>query len=235
MAVAVVHPLEVVDVRDHERDARTVLAGACKLGVEPVGEPSAIGEIREGVRLHLSRQSRNVADGLRERTGKASSQCRREGERDGGREEDEAPVSLRRCVDRRHRLDGEDRGVRYAERGALSGKLRLAEHDSSVHDAAGRSVRSARDHAAPLDENESCMGRQRRRLPHERKHVVAKRYGDRHAREYVNAVVDRGRRGDPGARSQDSGRMSADHDPRMLRASDRPESALVLSEDRALE
>ena len=132
MAEAVVDRLEVVDVGDHEREARPVPRGALELVLEPGGQGPAVGEARQSVRVCLPRQARDVADHLCERPGELARERRGEQERDGGGEEDEAPVALGESIDRRDRLDGHEGRACRSERRRLRGEGRSAEVDAAA-------------------------------------------------------------------------------------------------------
>ena len=105
MAEAVVDLLEVVDVRDHERHARPVPVRVLQLVLQALGQLATVGETGQGVGLRLAAQAGDVVDDLRDRTREARGECCRQRERHDRREEDEAPISRRGCVDGRDRLD----------------------------------------------------------------------------------------------------------------------------------
>ncbi len=94
MAEAVVDRLEVVDVGDHERDARTRQVCTCELALESFVQAPAIREAGQRIGLCLAAQPCDVADHAGDRPCKPRREdgCNRERER--RRQEDEPPVTL---------------------------------------------------------------------------------------------------------------------------------------------
>jgi len=86
-----------------------------------------------------------------------------------------------------------------------------------------------------VNEHECRMLWQRRHLPEQSEHVVAKRQRHRDAGEDVNAVGDRRGRSDPGRRSKGANCTSVQLDPRMPCTSNRANGRIIVQDDRPLQ
>ena len=183
----------------------------------------------------LPRQARDIADHLCERPGDLARERRGDQEREGGGEEDEAPVALGESIDRRDRLDGHERRACRPERRRLRGESRSPQVDAAAADLHGLAFRPACDHAAVPDEQQRAMSGQRRRLAKERQDLVPERQRDRHGREHAQPIRDRGGRGDPRRPGEGADRTAVEVDPGVAVLGDPAQVGLVPGHDRALQ
>jgi hypothetical protein len=235
VAVAVVDRLEVVEVGDHEGDARAVAGRARELVLEPHGQLATVREPRERVGVRLAGQPRDVPDHLRERPREPARERRGENQRQRGTEEDEAAVRLRQRVDRGDGLDGDERHSRGAQWRRLRREPAPAEVGAPPADAELLPLVPTGEHAPVADEQERAVLRQRRRLAEQREHVLTQGERDRHRGERADTVRDRGRGGDSRRRRQRPDRAAAVVDARLPVGGDALERGHVVGDDGALE
>ena len=133
------------------------------LDIEAFVERATVGEIRERIRLGLTRQPREISEHAGDRTREPRRETRCERQRERRREEELATVVVDARLDGRDRLDGDDRGSGGIERRRLRLERDGTELEPSVLDDPARSNRSAGDDAPMPHEDERGVPRKRRR------------------------------------------------------------------------